>query len=139
MLAGGPGAGTGGGLEPPEAKFCDTPTLGTIAVSALQNFVSGGGGGPGSLRWTRHCGLPRRDGTGRHGEPGRCRAPKPALQPRNKVFAVVASCSEVLLGFFFFFSRLKIAQHLGIRGLFWCSQAGLAGGINVKVAGARCD
>lgn len=47
-LAGGPGAGTGGGLEPPEAKFCDTPTLGTIAVSALQNFVSGGGGGPGA-------------------------------------------------------------------------------------------
>lgn len=42
------GAGTGGGLEPPEAKFCDTPTLGTIAVSALQNFVSGGGGGPGA-------------------------------------------------------------------------------------------
>lgn len=86
----GPGAGTGGGLEPPEAKFCDTPTLGTIAVSALQNFVSGGGGGPGSLRWTRHCGLPRRDG-----EPGPRRAPKPALQPRNKVFAVVASRSEV--------------------------------------------
>lgn len=26
----------------PEAKFCDTPTLVTIAVSALQNFVSGG-------------------------------------------------------------------------------------------------
>ncbi|XP_053790588.1 PE-PGRS family protein PE_PGRS61-like [Vidua chalybeata] len=48
VLAGGPGAGTGGGLEPPEAKFCDTPTLGTIAVSALQNFVSGGGGGPGA-------------------------------------------------------------------------------------------
>lgn len=70
-------------------------------------------------------------------------APKPApLQPGNKVFAAaVASRSEVLWGvwvlvFFFsvlfFFFRVKIAEHLGIGGLFRCSQAGLAVVINVK-------
>ncbi|XP_030300494.1 uncharacterized protein LOC115597806 [Calypte anna] len=84
VLADGRGAGTGGGLESPEAKFCDTPTLGTIAVSALQNFVSGGGGGPGRL-------------------------------------------------------RVNIAAASGYRGLFRCSQARLALGVNVKLTGARCS
>ncbi|XP_031796127.1 collagen alpha-2(VIII) chain-like [Sarcophilus harrisii] len=64
-------------FQPSEAKFCDARALVRKAVSALQNFVSGGCTAPapnGSCRWTRRDGRP---GGGGCGDRDRAETPPP--------------------------------------------------------------